>query len=107
MAFNEYSDAGTYSSTTETTVVAGDANGTKLIKNMVVHNLDNVNHSVIIEFKKSGTAYRMFNVTLAPGDTLVQDLILALPNINYTLVTKLGEAATTQPKFVVTFAQVS
>jgi hypothetical protein len=107
MAFSEYSEGGTYSSTGEITVLAGDANGTKLVKNLVVHNLDNVNHSVIIEFKKSGTSYRMFNVTLAPGDTLVQDLILALPSASYTLVTKLGEAATTQPKFVVTFAQVS
>ena len=52
MAFNEDSEGGTFSSTNNVTIVAGDANGTKLVKNVVIHNLDNANHTVIIEFVK-------------------------------------------------------
>jgi hypothetical protein len=107
MAFTEDTLVGSFNSTSNVTVVAGDANGTKLVKCVTIHNMDNVNHSIIIEMVKNSVAYRMFNVTLAPGDTLVQDFILALVNANYTLRVRLGEAATTQPQFVATFAQVS
>lgn len=107
MAFTEDSVAGNFNSTSNVTIVAGDANGRKLVKSVIIHNLDNTNHSVIIEFVKSSVAYRMFNVTLAPGDTLVQDFVLTLVNANYTLRARLGEAATTQPQFTATLAQVS
>jgi hypothetical protein len=107
MAFNEYSDGGSFSGTTETTIVGGDANGTKLVKNLVVHNQDSASHTVQIEFKVGGsTLYRLFNVTLAPGDTLVQDFVIALRSATYNLVGHLGEAGA-NVKFVVTYAQVS
>jgi hypothetical protein len=107
MAFTEDSVGGSFNSTNNVTIVIGDANGTKLVKNVVINNLDNASHTVIIEFVKSSVAYRMFSVYLAPGDTLVQDFILALVNANYTLRARLGEGATTQPQFVATLAQVS
>ena len=107
MAFVEDSVAGAFNSTNNVTIVIGDANGRKLVKNVVIHNLDNASHTVIIEFVKNSVAYRMFNITLAAGDTLVQDFILVLVNANYTLRARLGEAATTQPQFVATLAQVS
>lgn len=107
MAFNEDSVGGSFNSTNNVTIVAGDASGTKLVKCVVIHNMDSTSHTVIIEFVISSVAYRMFNVTLAPGDTLVQDFILALPSASYTLRARLGEAATTQPTFVGTLAQVS
>lgn len=107
MAFTEDSVAGSFNSTNNVTIVTGDANGRKLVKCVVIHNLDSINHAVIIEFFKNGAAYRMFNVTLAPGDTLVQDFILVLVDANYTLRARLGEAATTQPQFTATLAQVS
>jgi hypothetical protein len=46
---------------------------------------------VIVEFVKNSVAYRMFNITLAVGDTLVQDILVALVDANYTLRARLGE----------------
>jgi hypothetical protein len=107
MAFIEDSVGGSFNSTNNVTIVAGDANGTKLVKTVVICNTDGANHTVYIEFVKNSVAYRLFYITLAPGDTLVQDIVLALVNANYTLRARLGEAATTQPHFVATLAQVS
>jgi hypothetical protein len=108
MAFVEDSLAGSFNSTSNVTIAIGDASGTKLVKNVVIHNIDTVSHTVIIEFVKNSTAYRMFSVFLASGDTLVQDFILALKDANYTLRARLAETATTtQPAFVATLAQVS
>jgi hypothetical protein len=36
--------ASSFNSTNNITLAAGDANGTKLVKNVVIHNLDNVAH---------------------------------------------------------------
>lgn len=108
MAFVEDSLAGSFNSTNNVTIVIGDGGGTKLVKNVVISNIDTVSHSVYIEFVKNSVAYRMFLVTLGSGDTLVQDFILALRDANYTLRARLGEAATTtQPQFIATLAQVS
>jgi hypothetical protein len=107
MAFTEDTLAGAMNSTSYVTLAIGDANGTKLVKNLVIHNEDTVSHIVIIELYKSSVAYRMFKITLAPDDSLVQDVLLALVSSSYTFRAKLGEAATTQPKFVVTLAQHS
>jgi hypothetical protein len=108
MAFTEDTVANNYNSTSNVTIKTGDANGTMLVKNIVVHNLDTVSHTIIIEFVKTAVAYRMFNVTLAPGDSLVQDVLIALVSSSYTLRTRMGEAVTTtQPQFVATLAQHS
>ena len=108
MAFTEDSVAGTFNATNNVTIATGDANGTKLIKSVVVNNLDAISHVIIIEFVKSATAYRMFYVTLAPNDSLVQDILLALKDSNYTLRARTGEAVnSTQPQFVATLAQHS
>lgn len=107
MAMTEDTNAGNFSGTTAVAFVAGDGAGVKIVKNLVVHNMDNVNHTVIIEFYKNNVAYRMFNVTLAPGDSLVQDVLIVCKDANYTFRGSLGEAATTQPRWVATFAQVS
>ena len=108
MAFTEDSLGGNFNNTSYVTLAIGDGNGTKLVKNVVIHNLDSVSQTVQIELYKSSVAYRMFKVTLAPDDSLVQDVLLALVNANYTLRAKLLAAATTtQPQFVVTLAQHS
>jgi hypothetical protein len=107
MAFTEDSVGVSSNSTSNVTIVTGDANGTKLVKSVVICNVDNTNHTVYIEFVKNSVAYRLFGITLAPGDSLVQDIILALKDANSTLRFRLGEAATTQLQLVATYAQVS
>jgi hypothetical protein len=108
MAFTEDSVGGAFNATNNVTIATGDANGTKLVKSVVVNNLDAISHTIIIEFVKSAVAYRMFYITLAPNDSLVQDILLALKDANYTLRTRCGEAVnTTQPQFVATLAQHS
>ena len=107
MAFIEDSLGGSFNSTNNVTLAIGDANGRKIVKNVVVNNLDNVNHGLIIEFVKNNVPYRMFKLTLAPDDSMVQDVLVVLVDANYTLRARLAEAATTQPQFVVTLAQVS
>lgn len=107
MAFTEDTVAGSFNSTNNITLCAGDANGRKIVKSVVVHNLDNANHWVIIEFVKSNVAYRMFSILLAPSDTLVQDILVVLADSTYTLRARLGEGATTQPTHVTTLAQHS
>jgi hypothetical protein len=108
MAFTEDSVGGGFNSTNYVTISTGDANGRKIIKNVVVANVDTVSHLVLIEFVRSGVAYRMFTVTLAPNDSLVQDCLVVLGDANYTLRARLNEAAvTTQPHFVATLAQTA
>lgn len=107
MAMTEDSNAGNFSGTGTVNFVGGEANKIKIVKNLVVHNKDGANHTVIIEFVKNGTPFRMFNVTLAPGDSLVQDFLVVCNGTSGTLRGSLGEAATTQPQWVATYAEVS
>ena len=104
MAFTEDSGGGNFNNTSYVTIAQGGSSGTILIKNLVINNLDTVSHTIQIELFKSSVAYRMFKITLAPDDSLVQDILLALVSSSYTFRAKMLEAATTtQPQFVVTW----
>jgi hypothetical protein len=108
MAFTEDSGGGTFNNTSPVALATGNANGTILVKNIVICNIDLIAHTVYIEFVKNGAAYRMFSVTLASGDSLVQDFLVALVNANYTVRASLaGPANSYQPTFVTTWAQHS
>jgi hypothetical protein len=107
MAFTEDSIGGTFNSTQAVSLLSGDANGRKIVKSVVIANVDSASHGVYINFVRGGS-YRMFYVVVAPNDSLVLDMLVVLADGNYALQGGLTEGATaTQPHFVVTYAQHS
>jgi hypothetical protein len=107
MAFTEDSIGGSFNSTSPVSLVAGDANGRKIVKSVVICNVDNSSHGVVINFVRSGT-FRLFYVIVAPNDSLVLDMLVVLADSNYAMQAYLTEGATaTQPHFVATWAQHS
>ncbi len=108
MAFTPKTDAIAANGVNAVTLVAGVASGpAKQVKTVVVYNADTVSHKIIISFVHSGVGYQMFGVTIAAGDTLVQDVPIVCTDNNDLLQMKLGEAITTsQPVAVSTYASI-
>ena len=106
-SFIAKSVGGNFNNTTAVSLLQGFADRRCEVKTIIVNNRDTVNHDVTLSLSISGTSFTMFKVTLAPGDTLVQDVPIVLNDDTYLLKGVLDSAASVQPQFVLTYAEVS
>lgn len=107
MAFVPTTAAGTTNSTTPVTILAGPSSGRNEIRSILIHNRDNVTHTVTLTFTSSAVDYIMFKVSLDANDTFIQDIPVVLTGTGQLVKAVLAGAATTQPTFLVTYAQAS
>lgn len=107
MAFIPVSAAGTTNSTTPVTILAGPSSGRNEVRSILVHNRDSVSHTLTITFTSSAVDYIIFKVTIDANDTFIQDIPVILTGTGQLLKAVLAGAATTQPTFLVTYAQAS
>ncbi len=108
MAFVPRSAGGSTNSSTPVTVLAGISGGARReVKALLVHNKDSIKHTLTVNLVINSVTYQMFKVDLDVQDTFVQDIPVVLTDTTYSITIALAAAATTQPNFVVTYAEVS
>ena len=72
----EGSTAGVFNSTTNVTVVAAPGTGRRIVKEITIHNGDNVDHNIEIYYDNDGTQTLVWSSTVAAGQphSLMSDL---------------------------------
>lgn len=105
MAFAEKSNDGQTNSTTAVDVIAAPASGeTRIGRNVIVNNRDNIAHNVIVQFVSSGGTRRIAKQVVEVDASLVVDLPVVMDATTKKVQVVLGEAATTQLDFVTAYA---
>lgn len=105
MAFAEKGADGVTNGTTAVDVIAAPASGeTRIGRNVIVNNRDNVAHNVIVQYVSAGGTRRLAKRLVEIDGSLVVDLPIVLDATTKKVQVVLGEAATTQLDFVAAFA---
>jgi hypothetical protein len=107
MPFITESVGGSLNSTSNVSLVTGPATGRREVKTVVIHNRDSAERVVIISAVLSSVEYHMFQATLAPGASFIQDVPVVLSVPGNLIRAKLSASAAVQPHFVVTYSEVT
>lgn len=84
--------------TTDVELVAAPASGTvRVVKSIIVNNIDTASATVNVQLKKASTYYSLAKITLAAGDrlTLDEDDMQALDATDESIVVDLAGTVTT------------
>lgn len=109
MAFTETGNDGSLNGTTEVDLVAAPGSGVRrVVKSVTIQNRDSATVTLTVRYKSAGGTRQIWKGDLQPGDTWTDDTVRVLDTTGKSLAAVLGGApATTNPDFVVSYADVS
>lgn len=109
MAFTEKSNDGVLNGTSDVTIVAAPGSNTRrIVKNINISNKDTAAVTVTVEYDNNGTKRRITKKILQVDDDLTINDPIVLDATTKLVTAKMsGAAATTNPDFIASYADVT